>query len=485
MVIVKKEKIKSVVVIVLFLIITLIMTGSLFSGYHLVDDHCLYTIKNMINKNGVINTIIQYTKGDLSIRFRPLYSVEQVVGTYFFRTHLLCWNIYKFFEAIITVSCIYTFARKLQLNLFWSWAFTGIVVCGPQFICWCRSANQENTGLLLCSVALLFLIKCYDYNSKKMYRVLFVIFTILMSLEKESFIIFIPALYLFEVCFCAKNIQSEKCAFVKILFFPIKKHFTSWITLLLVFFSEIYIIIEYVGTNSIGYAGFSSDTSMQEYLNGIILSIKGDLKYAILLFLAGFLLFIYIIIHYHHLINSYCVLQLLLVAYIFFSQLALHAKSSMDSRYLIPWIYSIAVFVAWIIGGNENFYDKDIWWHDYKLIIIIYLSISISICFNVAYRWANEAPTGKNRFLTEVYEYSHEGDSVGVYGFFADEHILSIDIWLMDRNIKTLDITQSDDITMFMPETLLIKGDTSGLRIDKYQYVWVNDNYSVWRRIEL
>jgi len=486
----KKEKVRALSIISIFMILAIICTGSLTSGFHLVDDHCLYDISDMLKKDTFINVLVRNIRSDLGMRFRPLYMSELVVGTAIMDTHMTLWNFYKLIEGIFTAFFIYLFSRRIRMNVYWSTLFTIVVMCGSQFICWCRAGNQENTGLLLCSLALLYLAKSTELNSKKIHRIIFVIFALLMSLMKESFVLFIPSLYLFEICMYEEDSDYTTKSFWVKCFAPIKKTPISWILLLVTCLGELLTIVLFVGTNKIGYAGFSANTPIEEYFTGIIRSVKADLKYGILLLLFSVLLIAYG--SYKNKINYFgkYSFRIFLSIYIFLSQLVLHAKSGMDTRYLIPWVFCVAVMCIWTMSSIEGDISDDLWFHDYKLVLVIYTIIVVIISLSSPYKWANEAPTGKNRFLTEAVYYSHPGDDVGVFGV-EGEHLDSVCVWLNHRDVNVIDVSTEREIIEDIPDTLIVMGDANIIDItvipnwkNKYQYVWVRDDYSIWRRID-
>ena len=486
-----KEKKIALLAIIIIMFTLVVLTGSLTSGYHLVDDHCLYDIVDEISSVGLLGALKSAILNDLGHRFRPLYMVEQVLGTAVFSTHMLLWNFYKLCQGIVTAFLLYIVARYLKLSVWWSALFSAIIILGPQFRCWNRAANQENTGAFLLAFALYSLIKSYlNERNKLVWRVLFYIASILMSLMKESFVIMIPALYLFEVCLLEEYELDGANVPLKSLFIPLIKHIWGWCVLAVCCMMEVYVIISYVGTNSIGYAGFSKDTKLSDYIDGIITSVTDQLKYGVILLVAALVLIVYLCYQYKISFEK-MISKLLLFGYIFISQLALYAKSGMMERYLMPWVVSIAVIAVWGVGRLEEKAEGNFWVHDYKLALVIYVFIVAIISFNGSVSWTKEAPTGKEGFLSNVCNYSHEGDEIAIYGMDG-EHLDSSVVWLNYRGMNAYNASEIDGADdRFNADTLLIKGDATeviskyGYNLnDYYQYVWVNDDYSIWRPIE-
>lgn len=134
----------------------LIKSGTLKSGYHFTDDHELirieYTLEN--SEQSVPSLMNAMIKNDFHSRFRPFYWVERVACTAIFGSDLYPWNIYTGIKGILAFALLVLTARKLKFGRIISLLFAAIIMFGPQFTPWFRSANQENTGLLLCALVL-------------------------------------------------------------------------------------------------------------------------------------------------------------------------------------------------------------------------------------------------------------------------------------------------------------------------------------------
>ena len=190
------ERVIAVVLGLIFAYIMLIQTRTIWSGYHFLDDHELVRIEySLKHGNSLWDQTWTQISNDLKTRYRPLYWVERTVGTALMGSDLYAWNLYKAVMAVATFYLLYMTGYYLRQKWHISALFAAVIMTGPQVTPWYRSANQENTGLLLCAVVLYLLAR--QYNRQKYrhmgYNMLIVASAALCSLEKESFVLMLPA----------------------------------------------------------------------------------------------------------------------------------------------------------------------------------------------------------------------------------------------------------------------------------------------------
>lgn len=113
----------------------------------------------------MLTTVKAWILNDLRVRYRPLYWTERVTVGYLFGSNLTAWNIWTAVKGVFAFALLYLTARFLKNTRLISFVFPMIIMLGAQFTPWYRSANQESTGLLLCS-AILCLITA-QYNHRK------------------------------------------------------------------------------------------------------------------------------------------------------------------------------------------------------------------------------------------------------------------------------------------------------------------------------
>lgn len=202
---------------------------------------------------------------------------------------------------------------------------------GTQTAIWWRLGPQEAFGLLLFAACL----NCtLSLASKRnlVLRGIYIILLILLSLQKESFLVCIPAFQLLLLAFDERKLGEK-----------IKSYAVEEIFIIVLFATEIYLIICYVGTNQIGYAGFAETDTLGYYIEGVKNNLLGQGKYAIWLMI---LAVVAVAVSAEKIqFNRNMLFEASFVLYIFCAQQILYAKSGMVERYLIPWIICVSYFV--------------------------------------------------------------------------------------------------------------------------------------------
>jgi hypothetical protein len=161
--------------------------------------------------------------------------------------------------ALFSFSFFYFGARRLGYSITQSFLFVLLMFVGSQASIWWRLGTNETIGIFFLGLSFLFMTKCLDLKYYRINNILFIIFLIITSLCKESFIIVIPAFIIYKI-------WNEK------VFFNIKIResiINNWLSILpaIIVFIELWIIKFVIGTNQIGYAGLTS--SFAEFINGI------------------------------------------------------------------------------------------------------------------------------------------------------------------------------------------------------------------------
>lgn len=402
----KYELMTTIFFAVIVFAVIILGTGSLWSGYHQVDDHNCIIRTALVKEIGLFPAIIETTKWDLSIRFRPFYWVLYVTKCALFGTNFTMWMIVSMIEGIISYILMYIFARRINCSQVQSFLFTIIVIFGSQFQPWFRSANQENSGFLLLSMALTFMTSAYLPPKKitsnitaglnkaglshiKIYKILFVVCMTLSTLIKESFILFAPS-YLMLIMFMIR--QKDSATRFKSIFM---RELPLIVYTIILVISELVFTALFVGTNKIGYAGFGNDVSILHYVKGIAKTVyysNGLRWYAIAtILLMGLGAYSYFVCHkkgigfYQMFIkdNEWLLLSSL---YIIIIQMVLYARSSMVERYILPCSFGIALFLVIYLPAvfnNDSGYIKA-----YTLIIGVLALVGVIQSVSVTREWS-------------------------------------------------------------------------------------------------
>lgn len=314
--------------------------GTISSGYHFLDDHELIRLEVTYEEsaNALGETMAECVVGDLHWRFRPLYWVERTFVAFFFGTNMLFWNYYTAIKGIITFGLFYFFARYLKCNPIISGLFTCVVLFGTQFTPWYRSANQENTGLMLCALTLCLIAAQFYYKKYQsvVFNILIVVSAILCGLVKESFTLVMPAFAALKLMLEYEDMEKGK------LIDCFKRNWWVYSIIAVTFLIHVGILLFYVGVDQVSYAGFHEETRLEEYWQGIVTTYRLFLHRYVKV---AFLLLVVWIVGAGKQWKRYGGYALI-GCYIMLVQLVAHAKSVMADRYLIPWIVGYAgVFV--------------------------------------------------------------------------------------------------------------------------------------------
>lgn len=374
----------------------LFFAGTLNSGYHFIDDHSMFSIQSSLIHSSFLQNTLDFTRSDFLIRFRPLYylyyiSTVKVFGINFFKI-----SVFVGILAFLTFSFFYIGMRRLRHSYVESFIFVLLMFLGSQMAIWWRLGTNETIGVFFLGLSFLFMTKCLEKSNYKLNNVLFVVFLIITSLCKESFLITIPAFIMFKI-------WNEKRSF-KITTKESLKNNKLLVLPIIIMFIELLIIKFYVGTNQIGYAGATS--SIAEFIIGvknIILNPDSLLYWMILL---GALLLIYVVSflftsggkkeEFTKSIKSlsiYLVFAIIIVG----PQILMHAKSGMVERYLLPTTFGLA-FLA--IGIIQNTKEKIFKWFAI-LVACIFLTISFNAARKDAILFA-ESGKDANSLLTTI-----------------------------------------------------------------------------------
>ena len=92
------------VVLSIFWFSLLFLSGTVFSGYHFIDDHEIVILKNDLSKpsNSTLQVLEKWLTKDTSIRFKPFYIIHRVFEAKIFGTNFIAWSIYTGLLALFT-----------------------------------------------------------------------------------------------------------------------------------------------------------------------------------------------------------------------------------------------------------------------------------------------------------------------------------------------------------------------------------------------
>lgn len=384
----------------------LYITGTLTSGYHFIDDHGMISIKNNLKETSFFEAVFNYTKKDLLIRFRPFYYFYYISVVEIFSLNFLAMSVFTGILAVSSFLFFYFGARKLKYGILESLIFVLLTFIGSQLAVWWRLGTNETIGMFFLGLAFLFMAKCTKKENYNLNNVIFIIFLIIASLCKESFVITIPAFIVFKI-WNEKNVSG-------ITFKESIKNNYLLIIPLVVMFIELAIIKFVVGTNKIGYAGVTSTAA--EFWLGIKNILFNKISLLSWLSLIGGLLGLYLISFIFQKENKKTDISQsinLLAAYFCFSVLLvlpnifMHAKSGMMERYLLPTTLGLAFLAISILKSTKHLFFKGV-----KFVIIIaFIYNSFEIAKTNAVVFASEGERA-NYLFKSVRKESKRSDSI-------------------------------------------------------------------------
>lgn len=334
----KSKKIEIISITIFYILLVfgvLLLTGTITSGWHLVDDQEYIDYILQMKFDGLSyweclkNTILQ----DLMWRFRPLYYFLRVTFTVFFGTNLVAWSLLRGFTTAAAFLFLYLCGRKMKCNIFYSVLFSLVVMVGPQSVVWWKLGPQEGTGMLIFAIGFYFLLlwlesgkKCYKWNA--------VITLILVGLYKESFLLMLPFALSYLFYYDFKN-EGFSFTTIKKVFIKNKAIIISLIAFLCI---ALAVIFKYSGTN-VAYLGeeFTPNRYKILWIGMLQNSLEGFFWCAA----AVFLIMLTGIKKWNELFWEF-----LLTIAIMAAQFILYIRLGFEERYILPWSFGYAYFMV-------------------------------------------------------------------------------------------------------------------------------------------
>lgn len=345
---------------VLFWVVILGFSGSIFSGFHFTDDHEIIGIKYELNTQSTMSVAMNWMKNDQlsSHRFRPFYFFHRVLETKVFGSNFTAWSVYTASLAIATSFLLFYFLILLRFSFWESFLFSLVSLVGPQAAIWWRLGPNETIGMFLLSASLLFLgLFVTKKEHGKIFKFFFVIFAILSALSKESFLLLLPAFVFLLLYFSheRKGLEWRE---------SIRQNIVSMGMLLVVFAGLILYIKLFLGTGGMGYAGIDG-FNLESYVK-TFWSLTTSFWLSKIILIQTVL--VVIVFWKKRLDGKEKIVQIfrklifpmILFFAIVISQVVLYAKSGFFERYFLPVILGYAViFICLLRQLGKN--KKSIW----------------------------------------------------------------------------------------------------------------------------
>lgn len=322
--------------IIIGVILFLLSSGTLTSGYHFVDDHEIVKMKSELKSNSFFEVSKKWVEEDVrtNTRFRPFYYVHRVFETKLFGSDLVIWSIYHLIIFCIAVIFIFLGMKKLEFTDYEAAICVLISFAGSQISVLWRLGPGEGIGMALLGVSLYYL-AVSNQSKKIIHQVLFVFFLILASLTKESFLIIIPAMIFLKIWHEKEHSTSSYTTIIS----------RNWLMIIpfSVLLAEILIIKFYVGT---GYAGLGN--TIPE-LAGNIMRVSLHFIYAYSKLIFTVIVLTILIWFVRRSFRLFSIGSLIFFLLILIPNIILYSNYGLIERYLLPSAFGLGFFIAaWI-----------------------------------------------------------------------------------------------------------------------------------------
>lgn len=419
-----------VLIIFVFLVFGfLAFTGTLFSGFHFTADHEIIRINNHLKHMDFWQVAKGLISNELNFRFRPFYCLHRVLQTRLFGINFTLWYIYNGLLATFCAFFLYLFGRNANFSFAQALFFSFLTLLGPQAVIWWRLGPAETQGMFFLALCLFFLAKSvYANRYNVLYNWAFVVSLIITSLCKESFVVLIPAILFWEIwLYSSRNKVSFMAAVYKNLF--------SISLLVLIMFIELYIIIGFIGTNKLGYAGVDQNIHLFRLLGkSIYFSIR---KASFVLALFGMFLIMRAGINNNQKISIHNILKvfidnflniIILFSLIFLPQAFLYNITGFWDRYLLPAFLAFSVLIIYL--QREINKSRRISYLSQKIfvvLLIIILWFKVEPAINIAKAFTNEG-VATNSLLKSIAGNTNENSEIVIASDPVDNFEWSISI---------------------------------------------------------
>lgn len=190
-----KSDLYVLLIFTIFVYVLFRYAGSFNKGYDLIEDQAILNTYYSVDSNNVLTSFKELMRVEVLglKRFRPCYIMYIMSVTKVFGTNILHINIFTSLVFILTLFFLYKFCTTIGFRKWQSVIFSLLTCIGPPTIMWIRPVDAEIPGMLFYSIALYMMSLAIFEKRIILYQSLFLLFILIASLCKESFMIVIPA----------------------------------------------------------------------------------------------------------------------------------------------------------------------------------------------------------------------------------------------------------------------------------------------------
>jgi hypothetical protein len=388
----------------------LYFTGTLRSGFHFTDDHDLINLEKDISKTDISREANLFAKEIFSskLRFRPFYMLHRRAAGAILGSDFFAWSIYTAIMAVLTSFFLFLFMRKLDFSILESLFFVFLTLLGEQAAVWWKLGANETLGTLMLSITLLFMAKGSDSQTcptwkQKLYDILFILFAILTSWCKESFVLILPALVIWKIWLTCKHAR---------LWNAVKKNSTIAIVLISVCLWESFHIYTSISMTKIRYSGVGG-FNLGAFIDTAVKCIMsaGGWAIPVQFFLIGIVLYLN-----RKKFNISLLWGLILAGAITGPQILLYMQSGIYERYLLPGVMGITFLMILLMKylressarGDRNAFRAEIL---VLLIMIVIIGNHLRITRYTAVGFAHEGQY-TNAWLHSIKQHTSPQDLI-------------------------------------------------------------------------
>lgn len=375
----KKEFLQALLVFSVVVFGILWICGPLTSGLHMVDDHefLRFTIEMEEDGKSIWELMKQEVRRDGAWRFRPLYYPIRVIQTVLFGTNLFAMTFGKGIEAVLTCMLIYYVARELQCNRKYAYTATAMILAGPQAaVCW-KLGTPELTATWVFALSIYWLLQ-YRKNRKPIYHVGIWLCMLFCTLYKENYVLLIPLIMLIYLYL---GMEGKEVTW-KNLWGAIREYFPVEMALAILAAADLLYIVFNVGVSTGGYVGVDSNLSLWFYIKVFLNNFRLHLRIG----QYGFFVFGLLLLFRKQLIEI-CkkhVWEILITFVIILPQMVMFAKTGLEERYVIPWVYGFTYFFVIVLGQQSRLEGKTRKIYQWLLGILVVVNLILT-CYEARY----------------------------------------------------------------------------------------------------
>ena len=341
------------------------LSGSVFSGYHFMDCSDYIKWEKDLSEMSWVKCLVKHIDSESGLRFRPAWHLNILSKTLLWGDNMLLNGFWQIFLNSIAAFLIYLLGRGIKWTHYESLLLAGISLIGAQSAIFYQTLAIETPALIILLISWYFILKFFnsDGNLRKTLSYIgFILFSLLVVLMKENFILVLPASYLL---YCTLYSEKHHTGFAKTIVNTLK----TGILLFLVTAACLWAVLTFAG-NDFGYAGIGTSISLLSYFKSAIY------LYVISGCILAFFGLFYLYCNKKAILKEY-LFPVFLFLMITVPQIIIYGKSNIVDRYLIPAVVGCAYFSIFIYREIKK-HDKpvnELIWKNSSLFLGVIITI--------------------------------------------------------------------------------------------------------------